>query len=85
MGRVADHAGVATNIQAMVAKMADFTFSIPPCPGCRKTFKLHQPDPDWPDRLLGVCTHCRTWAIIDVGDVGGVILTELPGPQAGTR
>jgi hypothetical protein len=27
---------------------------------------LHQPDPDSPERLLGVCERCKHWFLIDL-------------------
>jgi hypothetical protein len=35
------------------------------CPGCRHVLTLHQPDPQFPDRLLGTCDVCRAWSLID--------------------
>jgi hypothetical protein len=46
------------------------------CPCCREPLAIHQPDPGWPERLLGACHSCRTWFLIDT--VAAIIL-RLPG------
>ena len=46
------------------------------CPCCGRHSPRHQPDPDWPDRLVGTCEGCRSWFIIDT--VTGLML-RLPG------
>jgi hypothetical protein len=44
-------------------------------------FELHQPDDELPDRLLGTCFHCKTWALLDVGEGGRIKLTVLADPS----
>lgn len=49
------------------------------CPRCRRPLSFHQPDPNWPDRLVVTCSSCRAWFLID-GDAGRMI--RLPdGPE----
>ncbi len=36
------------------------------CIACNGSLGLHQPDPAFPDRLLGVCTGCQRWHILDL-------------------
>jgi hypothetical protein len=31
------------------------------CPTCTGSLTVHQPDPDLPNRLLGVCHDCKSW------------------------
>lgn len=35
------------------------------CMRCQSPLSLHIPDPDRPERFLGVCERCRAWVIID--------------------
>ena len=37
----------------------------PYCPQCHGGLDLHQPDPNRSDALLGVCTACPAWYLID--------------------
>jgi hypothetical protein len=48
------------------------------CPCCRRPLTLHQPDPDCPDRLVGICEGCRTWFIINAATG---VMVRLPGDQ----
>jgi hypothetical protein len=48
------------------------------CPSCQSFLEIHQPDPALPERLLGTCTHCQAWTLVDVGDDGQIRLTPLP-------
>ena len=36
------------------------------CQACESTLRLHQPDTESPDRLLGTCDDCKSWFLIDV-------------------
>jgi hypothetical protein len=47
-------------------------------PCCQQHLELHQPDPALPDHLLGTCLHCRTQAILVVGNNGRITATRLP-------
>jgi hypothetical protein len=47
---------------------------IGPCPQCDLSLELHQPDFENPSRLLGICSHCRAWYIIDVDPDGQAAL-----------
>ncbi|WP_435018222.1 hypothetical protein TA3x_000173 [Tundrisphaera sp. TA3] len=53
------------------------------CPACRLRLALHQPDPNWPTRLLGTCAGCRTWVIIDHLPGQGRVLNSVPPPGEG--
>lgn len=35
-----------------------------PCPACRRTLTLHQPDPQSPDRMLATCDACDAWFLL---------------------
>ena len=48
------------------------------CPVCRRPLTLHQPDPNWPDRLVGTCEGCRTWLLIDAA---AGVMARLPGEE----
>ncbi len=48
------------------------------CPCCKQSLVIHQPDSQNPDRLLGTCSHCSTWALLDVGAKGKISLTVFP-------
>src|SRR5438874_983801 len=45
------------------------------CPACHAVLVLHQPDPQLPDRLLGICEECRAWFLIDAA---GEVMVRLP-------
>src|SRR3954462_10293230 len=36
------------------------------CLHCASPLALHQPDPDSPERMLGVCEQCKHWFLIDL-------------------
>jgi hypothetical protein len=50
------------------------------CPICRNPLAIHQPDPKLPNRLLGTCSHCLTWLLIDIDENGQSLRTPLPRP-----
>jgi hypothetical protein len=50
------------------------------CPACQMVMEIHQPDLDQPERLLGTCTTCRAWTLVDVGSYGQLTLTMLARP-----
>jgi hypothetical protein len=53
------------------------------CPGCDLPLELHQPDHHDPQRLLGICSHCRAWHVIDLDlERGQAILVLVPGSDA---
>jgi hypothetical protein len=35
-----------------------------PCPACESALAIHQPDPQWPEQLLGVCGACGEWYLL---------------------
>jgi hypothetical protein len=53
-----------------------------PCLHCSSPLTLHQPDPESPDRLLGVCEGCKHWYLVDLlpGQAAGC-LVGLPGDE----
>ena len=51
-----------------------------PCPGCGRGMMLHQPQEDYPSRLLGTCDHCLHWAAIELVSEGDAMLIDLPAP-----
>jgi hypothetical protein len=60
--------------------------SVAPCPSCPRCgcpLDLHQPQPSLPERLLGTCDSCDSWALIEVGPDGAktitVVLPETTG------
>jgi hypothetical protein len=49
------------------------------CLHCSSQLSLHQPDPQSPERLIGVCEDCKHWFLIDVlSDVTGGVMVWLP-------
>jgi hypothetical protein len=76
-------------VKRVSAKLDLLRFPTPPvnvaracCLHCCSPLALHQPDPDSPDRLLGVCEHCRHWFLIDLlaGESEGVMV-RLPDTE----
>ena len=54
----------------------------PSCLNCSSPLSLSQPDLDMPDRLLGICEHCKNWFLIDiVADQGEGTMVRLPEAQ----
>ena len=52
------------------------------CLKCASPLFLSQPDPDLPDRLIGVCRECKHWFLIDlIPDLGEGIISTLPEVQ----
>jgi hypothetical protein len=49
--------------------------------GVGKPLEFHQPDPDLPDRMLGICQACKTWVLINLGSDGKPTMAELPRPS----
>ena len=35
------------------------------CRHCGQSLSMHQPDPDYPERMLATCPDCRSWYLID--------------------
>jgi hypothetical protein len=49
------------------------------CADCSTSLELHQPDNEFPDRLLGVCKSCRRWTLIELAPDGpGAVMALLP-------
>jgi hypothetical protein len=54
-------------------------FSIPlKCPDCHGQLLLRQPDAEWPDRLIGTCSDCRSPSLLSVEESGRITLTKPP-------
>ena len=50
------------------------------CLSCDAGLNLHQPDVEFPDRLLGICEKCRCWSVLDLLPFENeVVLVLLPG------
>jgi hypothetical protein len=48
------------------------------CPRCSASLVLHQPDEQWPQRLLGTCADCHAWFLIDAARE---IMIQLPDEE----
>ncbi len=45
------------------------------CPQCEFPLTLHQPDPEFPERLLATCDECKAWFLTNSD---GVKLVAIP-------
>jgi hypothetical protein len=70
-----DAAAVPTEGRATFAPPARINVS---CLGCRGDLKVHQPDDESPDRLLGTCPDCGAWHLMDRIAGGRFSLVLLP-------
>ena len=59
--------------RTVVANLDIIPFAAPPgalawvaCAACSEPLGLHQPDPQAPDRLLGICQACNGWFLIEM-------------------
>lgn len=51
------------------------------CLNCRKPLDMHQPDSDFPGRMLATCRACQSWHLVDCeGGVegSGALVVLLP-------
>jgi hypothetical protein len=49
------------------------------CRACKGFVETHQPNPNQPERILGTCSHCGVWYLIEATDnAGGIMVLELP-------
>jgi hypothetical protein len=49
------------------------------CLVCGKLTELHQLDPELPDRLVGACTTCKSWALVQLLPGGSeALVAPLP-------
>jgi hypothetical protein len=49
------------------------------CPACKSFLDIHQPDPIQPERILGTCSECGAWHLIEVLDATEqMIVLQLP-------
>ena len=54
----------------------------PLCLNCSEPLSLSQPDPETPDRLIGICEYCRHWFLVDLtSDLSAGTLCRLPDIQ----
>jgi hypothetical protein len=52
------------------------------CSNCSSSLALHQPDPQDPSRLLGVCGRCKHWFLVDLlHDTSEGIMVRLPDAE----
>src|SRR5256885_13296563 len=52
------------------------------CLHCSSPLALHQPDPESPERLLGVCEQCKHWFLIDLlPNLSEGVLVRLPDTE----
>ena len=49
------------------------------CPICDSLLMIHQPDEGSPDQLLGTCTECGSWFLIDEREN---LMVRLPPKEA---
>ena len=49
------------------------------CTACLSPLELHQPDEQLPTRLLGTCSRCRSWFLIDAVEK---VMVPLPDSDA---
>jgi hypothetical protein len=76
-------------VKKVTANLDVLRFPSPPeaptganCLICFGSLTLSQPDPDSPDRLLGVCDRCKRWFLIDlILELGEGIISGLPDLQ----
>ncbi len=45
------------------------------CKNCGNELCIHQPDPQMPELLLGICAHCKTWYLFK-GDMEGIEIAQ---------
>jgi hypothetical protein len=51
------------------------------CKHCHAPMVVHQPDKDFPDRVLGVCAECHCWYALDMlPDALSAAIAVLPWP-----
>jgi hypothetical protein len=49
------------------------------CPRCREILDVTQPDPEAPDRLIGTCTGCGSWFLMEQSPDGSALdMVALP-------
>src|SRR4051794_27134205 len=73
-------------VKSVSAKLDLLRFPAPPvravsacCLHCSSPLALHQPDPDSPERLLGVCEQCKHWFLIDLrSEQSEGVMVRLP-------
>jgi hypothetical protein len=55
-------------VRSKAMKACVGTSALTHCQECESTLRLHQPDPELPDRLLGTCDDCKSWFLIDLAE-----------------
>jgi hypothetical protein len=53
--------------------------SVASCPACGDDLAIHQPDEQQPGRLLGTCSSCLAWYLIDAA---AAVMVRLPDKDA---
>jgi hypothetical protein len=49
------------------------------CLACGGSLELHQPDISSPDRMVGICTKCRCWYLLDaIPGRNRAVMVRLP-------
>jgi hypothetical protein len=49
------------------------------CLSCDSSLELHQPDPGFAERLLGICPDCQRWYILDlIPDEDEAVIVSIP-------
>jgi hypothetical protein len=77
------------SVKKITANLDVLRFPSPPeapagadCLNCSGSLTLSQPDPDSPERLIGVCDRCKHWFLINlIIDQGEGIISGLPDIQ----
>src|SRR5690242_3353116 len=53
------------------------------CLACGASLELHQPDIDSPDRMVGICTKCGCWYLLDtIAGTDEAVMVGLPDGEA---
>ncbi len=47
------------------------------CANCNSELVMHQPDEQLPERLLGTCSKCHSWYLIDAAEGVMILLPEI--------
>jgi hypothetical protein len=49
------------------------------CEKCQNDLDLHQPNPERPDEILGICQDCGEWHFLRLGDdAASLVIARLP-------
>lgn len=70
----------------LLPKASEDAPSTPTCTFCKheQSLRKHQPDPQWPSRILGDCSSCGAWFIVHRdGTLAVLILWNEDGSGSG--